>query len=142
MGIGSVVALSVPAFLPLMTLFVMKRADNILPVQRDSWDRDYDYIVVGAGSAGAVMANRLSEDPTVRVLLLEAGGSENLISDIPIAYQSLQQTPMDWSYVTEPQEAACFGHKEKVRTKLSYCQGFRICGNVIVKAIDRCTRDR
>lgn len=119
MGIGSVVALSMPAVLPLMTLFVMKRADNILPVQRDSWDREYDYIIVGAGSAGAVMANRLSEDPTVRVLLLEAGGSENLISDIPIAYQSLQQTPMDWSYATEPQEAACFGHKEKVFNPLS-----------------------
>ncbi|XP_054166150.1 glucose dehydrogenase [FAD, quinone]-like [Oppia nitens] len=113
MGIASMVALSMPAMLPLMTLFVMKRADNIMPVQRDSWDRDYDYIVVGAGSAGSVLASRLSEDPTVRVLLLEAGGSENLISDIPIAYQSLQQTPMDWSYRTEPQEAACFGHKEK-----------------------------
>ena len=120
MGIGSVFALSMPAVLPLMTLFVMKRADNMLPVQRDSWDREYDYIVVGAGSAGAVVANRLSEDPTVRVLLLEAGGSENLISDIPIAYQTLQQTPMDWSYATEPQEAACFGHKEKVLSSLTH----------------------
>lgn len=87
---------------------------QILPVQRDSWEREYDYIIVGAGTAGTVLANRLSEDPSVRVLLLEAGGSENLVSDIPIAYQSLQQTPMDWAYATEPQEAACFGHKEKV----------------------------
>lgn len=49
----------------------------------------------------------------VKVLLLEAGGSENIISDIPIAYQMLQHTPMDWSYLTEPQEAACFGLREK-----------------------------
>ncbi|KAH9425679.1 hypothetical protein DERP_004895 [Dermatophagoides pteronyssinus] len=77
--------------------------------QRDHWDREYDYIIVGGGSAGSVLANRLSEDAYVKVLLLEAGGSENIISDIPLAYQSLQQTPMDWKYVTEPQQAACFG---------------------------------
>lgn len=68
---------------------------------------------MGAGSAGTVLANRLSENPNVRVLLLEAGGSENIISDIPVAYQSLQQTPMDWQYKTVPQEAACFGLKAK-----------------------------
>lgn len=82
--------------------------------QRDSWNSEYDYIIVGGGSAGAVLANRLSEDPLVQVMLLEAGGSENMISDIPLAYQSLQQTPIDWAYVTEPQKAACFGHKGKV----------------------------
>ncbi len=107
-----------PTVLPIMTYLLLKRGDtitsSITPVQRDSWERDYDYIIVGAGSAGSVLANRLSEDPTVRVLLIEAGGSENIISDIPIAYQSLQQTPMDWAYQTEPQEAACFGLKERV----------------------------
>lgn len=68
---------------------------------------------MGAGSAGSVLANRLSENPSVRVLLLEAGGSENIISDIPVAYQMLQQTPMDWQYKTVPQEASCFGLKSK-----------------------------
>lgn len=82
--------------------------------QRDHWDREYDYIIVGGGSAGSVLANRLSEDAYVKVLLLEAGGSENIISDIPLAYQSLQQTPMDWKYVTEPQQAACFGLNSRV----------------------------
>jgi hypothetical protein len=114
----SILTLSMPTVLPIMTYLLLKRGDtitsSITPVQRDSWERDYDYIIVGAGSAGSVLANRLSEDPTVRVLLIEAGGSENIISDIPIAYQSLQQTPMDWAYQTEPQEAACFGLKERV----------------------------
>lgn len=70
-------------------------------------------MIVGAGSAGSVLANRLSENPMVKVLLLEAGGSENTISDIPVAYQVLQQTPMDWSYLTEPQESACFGLRDR-----------------------------
>ncbi len=66
-------------------------------------------IPVGGGSAGAVIANRLSEDPSIKVLLLEAGGSENLFSDIPIAAATLQMTPIDWAFQTEPQEASCFG---------------------------------
>lgn len=64
---------------------------------------------VGGGSAGAVMANRLSEDADKRVLLLEAGGSESVLTDIPVAAATLQMTPIDWAYQTEPQEAACFG---------------------------------
>lgn len=64
-----------------------------------------------------MVASRLSENPAVTVLLLEAGGSENIISDIPLAYQSLQLTPMDWQYKTVPQEAACFGLKGKVCTE-------------------------
>lgn len=60
-----------------------------------------------------MVANRLSEDPHVTVLLLEAGGSENIISDIPLAYQALQGTPVDWQYETVPQEASCFGLREK-----------------------------
>ncbi|XP_035231009.1 glucose dehydrogenase [FAD, quinone]-like [Stegodyphus dumicola] len=69
----------------------------------------YLYVSVGAGSAGAVVANRLSEDPSVKVLVIEAGGKENLVTDIPLAAAMLQQTPIDWAYQTEPQEAACFG---------------------------------
>jgi choline dehydrogenase-like flavoprotein len=64
---------------------------------------------VGGGSAGATLANRLSEDAHNKVLLLEAGGSESILTDIPIAAATLQMTPIDWAYQTEPQEAACFG---------------------------------
>lgn len=64
---------------------------------------------VGGGSAGAVVASRLSENANWKVLLLEAGGSESILSDIPLAAATLQMTPIDWSYTTEPQEASCFG---------------------------------
>ena len=64
---------------------------------------------VGSGSAGAVVANRLSENANWKVLLLEAGGSESIISDIPVLAAALQLTPIDWAYQTQPQQSSCFG---------------------------------
>ena len=66
---------------------------------------DYDYIVVGAGSAGCVLAARLSEDPSARVLLLEAGGRDsNPWIHIPVGYFKTMHNPAtDWRYRTEPE---------------------------------------
>ncbi len=63
----------------------------------------YDYIVVGAGSSGCVMANRLSEDPSKKVLLLEAGGKDtNPWLHVPIGYFKTMHNPKtDWCYKTE-----------------------------------------
>lgn len=64
----------------------------------------FDYIVIGAGSAGAVVAGRLSEDPGVRVLLVEAGGSgRHLNVQIPAAFPKQFKTAHDWEFYTEPE---------------------------------------
>jgi len=71
----------------------------------------YDYVIVGAGSAGCVLANRLSEDPDVQVLLLEAGGpdtNENI--HVPLGYLQLGRTEVDWDYCSAP-EPECHGRR-------------------------------
>ncbi len=71
----------------------------------------YDYVIVGAGSAGCVLAARLSEDPDVNVLLLEAGPpdtNENI--HVPLGYLQLAGTEVDWGYFTAP-EPNCNGRR-------------------------------
>jgi choline dehydrogenase-like flavoprotein len=63
-----------------------------------------DYVIVGAGSAGCVLANRLSEDPSARVLLIEAGGRDRHPNiAIPAAFAKQFHTRLDWDYRTEPE---------------------------------------
>ncbi|XP_050443310.1 glucose dehydrogenase [FAD, quinone]-like [Adelges cooleyi] len=73
--------------------------------------REYDFIIVGGGSAGAVVASRLSEIGHWSVLLLEAGQDENELSDVPSLAGYLQLSRLDWQYKTEPTGKACLGMK-------------------------------
>src|SRR4051794_41252735 len=71
----------------------------------------YDYVIVGAGSAGCVLANRLTEDPDVSVLLLEAGPPDvNDNIHVPLGYLKLARTEVDWDYDSAP-EPFCGGRR-------------------------------
>jgi choline dehydrogenase-like flavoprotein len=91
---------------------------------------DFDYIIVGAGTAGCIMANRLSADPSKRVLILEAGGRDNWIwFHIPVGYLFAIGNPRsDWMFKTEP-EPGLNGRS------LSYPRGKVIGGSSAINAM-------
>ena len=67
--------------------------------------KSFDYVIVGAGSAGCVLASRLSEDPGVSVLVLEAGGwATGLFKDMPVAFPKyVERKDLNWNFVSEPE---------------------------------------
>ncbi|XP_046386917.1 glucose dehydrogenase [FAD, quinone]-like isoform X2 [Ischnura elegans] len=73
---------------------------------------EYDFVVVGAGTAGCVVANRLTENPNWKVLLIEAGRDENFLMDVPLLANYFQFTDSNWKYRTERQTGACLGMKD------------------------------
>ena len=63
----------------------------------------YDYIVIGAGSAGSVIANRLAADKKNNILLLEAGPAEHFLSRVPLGYSKLlRNSKVNWCYNSQP----------------------------------------
>ncbi|CAG2109862.1 unnamed protein product, partial [Medioppia subpectinata] len=97
------------SLLPAVMFTIFQNQYNHIAYLQTTHETEYDYVIVGAGSAGSVMAARLSEDPNVTVLLLEAGGPETTLSDIPINWINLLNGPMDWSFRTLPQTRAYQG---------------------------------
>lgn len=74
---------------------------------REFLNSKYDFIVVGAGTAGCALAARLSENPNWNILLIEAGANENLLMDVPMAVHFLQGYDINWGYKTEPSKTSC-----------------------------------
>ena len=90
------------------------RNSKELPNQTPQNGEVYDFIIIGSGSAGSVLASRLSENPAVRVLLIEEGGPEKLRMDIPslALHQYLLGTKdIFWDYGTEPSNDYCMARK-------------------------------
>jgi choline dehydrogenase-like flavoprotein len=88
----------------------VNKVKNITP----QLNAKYDFVVVGAGTAGITMAVRLSEIPNIKVLLIEAGSQENLFMDIPILVYILQmQSDINWKYRSKPSDRYCLGMNDK-----------------------------
>ncbi|KAK9872000.1 hypothetical protein WA026_015245 [Henosepilachna vigintioctopunctata] len=91
---------------------------NTIPYQRTmnepTNDDVYDFIIIGSGSSGSVLANRLSEITTWKILLLEAGYPANILNKIPIFSPIFAATKYSWNYTTERQQGICEGMEGKV----------------------------
>ncbi|XP_068081556.1 glucose dehydrogenase [FAD, quinone] isoform X2 [Anabrus simplex] len=103
-------------FMGLINLLLNKQCDIADPCHRLGRDGttlltednlEYDFIVVGAGVAGPVVASRLSENPQWKVLLIEAGPEEPTATELPAFSVSAVGTSLDWNYTTVSQKGAC-----------------------------------
>ncbi|XP_064488785.1 glucose dehydrogenase [FAD, quinone]-like [Ornithodoros turicata] len=107
-SLGLVVTLS--CLFSLLTATVQLPPDEYY--DRDNKEVDYDFVVVGGGSAGCVVANRLSANPNVSVLLIEAGHAEDTTSEVPLLSSLQVLGPNAWKSRTVPQANACYAYKE------------------------------
>ncbi|CAH1388957.1 unnamed protein product [Nezara viridula] len=100
-------------------------------IPQSSISSEYDFIIVGAGSAGSVVANRLTENPNWNVLLIEAGFDGNPISDAPFLSLRTYNTEIDWNYTTIPQKNACLGRDGRCQ----YPRGRAMGGSSTINAM-------
>jgi choline dehydrogenase-like flavoprotein len=90
---------------------------------------EYDYVIVGAGAAGCVVANRLSEDADTSVLLLEAGGSDwNPLIHMPVGFTKLTTPDVNWGFSTAPQP-------QMNNREMHYPQGRTLGGSTSINAM-------
>lgn len=92
-------------------------------------EQKYDFIVVGAGASGAVVANRLSEIPSWNILLLEVGERAGFLTTVPMASTLLQLSHYNWNYTMEPQKGLCMAMKEET---CLYPRGKALGGSTVI----------
>ena len=98
-----------PIIIPIVIDLWSQHID-VKSVRSQNWNKHYDIIIVGAGTAGSILANQVIHNTKYSVLLLEAGGNQNFLFETPALSHLLRSaSSLDWQFVTEPQENACFG---------------------------------
>lgn len=93
---------------------------------------EFDFVIVGSGSAGSVVANRLTEIEDWKVLLIEAGENPSILSEIPGIFLLQIDSPVDYSYDVEPEKFACHGSKNKL---CKWPKGKALGGSSILNAM-------
>ncbi|XP_056642947.1 glucose dehydrogenase [FAD, quinone] [Diorhabda sublineata] len=130
-GVGKIAVL--PFLIAAVTYFHYDQFDpENRNVDRKILDASYDFIIIGAGSAGSVLANRLTEISGWKVLLMEAGGQETDISDVPILSLYLHKSKLDWGYKTEAQDTAC---QAMIENRCSWTRGKVLGGSSVLNTM-------
>lgn len=86
---------------------IVDRENRVVPTPLSRLRSTYDFVIIGGGSAGSVLANRLSENGNWSILLIEAGPNEPYLSDVPAMFGKLQRTPYDWQFTTNSSNNYC-----------------------------------
>ena len=110
-GLGMSLVITMRMAISLIRHDIVDSENRPQDIDLNEMKEHYDFIIVGGGTAGSVLANRLSE-VNWTVLLLEAGGDEPLISDVPLLFPTLQLTNLDWQFKTEPSGRFCLAMNE------------------------------
>ncbi|XP_028172924.1 glucose dehydrogenase [FAD, quinone]-like [Ostrinia furnacalis] len=123
----------IPIMLATMAYFNYDLLDpENRPFNQKLLNEKYDFVIVGGGSAGSVLANRLTEIEGWNVLLLEAGGHETDISDVPLLSLYLHKSKLDWKYRTQPQDTACQAMIDK---RCSWTKGKVLGGSSVLNTM-------
>ncbi|CAH1184398.1 unnamed protein product [Phyllotreta striolata] len=118
---GNLQALDANLFMTLLNALMLSKCklnvkeaypENSAPELSDG--DEFDFIVIGSGSGGAAVANKLSDNKNSTVLVLEAGDYPSATSDIPGLVFSTQRTYEDWQYHTQPSNTSCLGNKGRM----------------------------
>ncbi|XP_031341363.1 glucose dehydrogenase [FAD, quinone]-like [Photinus pyralis] len=111
-----------------------ENADQHAPEAEERIDYGtFDHIIVGAGAAGSIIANRLSENSSRRVLVLEAGEYGTDLTDIPEIRTYLTDSNYNWGYLSVPQTTACLGYKDQ---RCILYRGKGIGGSTIINGLN------
>ncbi|CAG9770842.1 unnamed protein product [Ceutorhynchus assimilis] len=112
---------------------------NVMPVKDDlhtlyndlppTIEETFDFIIVGSGSAGAALANRLSENPQWKILLLEVGDVATPLTDVPAMAPLFQKTKLDWGYTAEKENGSCWGCPNQ---RMHWPRGRALGGSTII----------
>lgn len=111
---------------------IVDTANRVKSIPTEEIRSEYDFIVIGGGSAGAVMANRLSEIMPWQVLLLEAGPDETYMSEIPFLYPSMQKSDLDWDYQCVESDSYCLAMEG---SRCSWPRGKVLGGSSVLNAM-------
>ncbi|OXU26887.1 hypothetical protein TSAR_015184 [Trichomalopsis sarcophagae] len=122
------------ALLAFITRYLGQSYDTLYTKVNNTNDaqNEYDFIIVGAGSAGCVLANRLSEISDWKILLLEAGEDEPIVADVPGMSSFLAQSSIDYAYRTDPEPAGIGDDEKRI---LAYPRGKVMGGSSVMNAM-------
>ncbi|KAJ8917306.1 hypothetical protein NQ315_002324 [Exocentrus adspersus] len=132
--------LFIPAAFTYVTVTVPPQSVNSIPTEETSnkflfgtlVDEEYDFVIVGSGSAGSVLANRLSENPNWKILLLEAGTKGNVLTSVPFLAPAFQLTPYNWGYAMEKQAGACLAMEDN---RCAWPRGRALGGSTVINYV-------